>query len=65
MDRFFTDLNLARLRSLASAPSDAERKTLLDLLAVEKIKFIDLHKAGRPPRLESRRDSIPVEHSCT
>jgi hypothetical protein len=54
MDRFFTDLNLARLRSLASAPSDAERKTLLDLLAldllaIEKIKFIDLHKAGQHP----------------
>jgi hypothetical protein len=43
MDRFFNDQNLERLRSLASiATTEAERKTLLGLLAEERVKFMEL-----------------------
>jgi len=43
MDRFFSDQNLERLRSLASiATTEAERKILFALLAEERVKFIGL-----------------------
>jgi hypothetical protein len=43
MDRFFNDQNLERLRSLGSiATTEAERKTLLGLLAEERVKFMEL-----------------------
>ena len=47
MDRFFNDQNLERLRNLASAASEIERKILLDLLAEEEVKFIELHNAQK------------------
>jgi hypothetical protein len=54
MDRFVNDENLERFRRLASAAtSEAERKTLLGLLAEERAKFIEVQKAEL---LEGRAD---------
>ena len=47
MDRFFNDQNLERLRNLASAASEIERKILLDLLAEEEVKFMELHNTQK------------------
>jgi hypothetical protein len=60
VDRFINELNLERFRRLADAVTTAaERKVLLELLAEEKNKFIELQRtvgstrtvsfsAGRP-----------------
>jgi len=47
MDRFFNDQNLERLRNLASAASEIERKILLDLLAEEEVKFMELNNTQK------------------
>jgi len=54
MDRFFNDQNLERLRNLASAASEVERKILLGLLAEEEVKFME-----QTARLEATRNGIP------
>jgi hypothetical protein len=44
--KFVNDQNLERFRRLASAATvEAERRILLDLLAEEQIKFVELQKA--------------------
>jgi hypothetical protein len=46
MDKFINDQNIKRFRKLASAATTAtERKQLLDLLAEEHAKHLDLHSA--------------------
>ncbi len=46
IDRFVNNQNLERFRRLANdATTEAERKILLDLLAKEQVKFIELQKA--------------------
>ncbi len=59
MDRFINDKNLDRLRRLASVvTSEAERKTLLGLLAKEKATFVELQKAGSA-RVNSGLKTLP------
>jgi hypothetical protein len=57
MDRFFNHQNLERLRNLASATTEAERKILLGLLAEEEVRLIELHSA-KTARLEATRNGI-------
>ena len=46
MDRFISEQNIARYRKLASsATTEAERKRLLELLAEEEAKSIEMQKA--------------------
>ena len=61
MDRFINDKrNLDRLRRLASicVTSEAQRKTLLGLLAKEKATFVELQKAGSA-RVNSGLKTLP------
>ncbi len=61
MDRFFNQQNIDRYRQLASAStSEAERKSLLTILAAEKTEF----KRGASPNLRTgesplRADGVP------
>ena len=45
IDRFVNDQNIVRFKRLASAATtEAERRTLLSLLAAEQVKFIELQR---------------------
>jgi len=49
VERFVNELNLEQFRRLADGvTTEAERKILLELLAEEQIKFVELQKAKTP-----------------